>query len=410
MAIVQHSSAPASSSPTLPAPPKLAQVRGKATVPVILFEGALTGAAAARILNQRGIQTYSVANDPGIYAKSRYYRRLPGIAERTDPSELESLLRATKVRNAVLMPCADDWLQAIGTVPADENSDFKTCLPPRAAIETVVDKAGFATAVREFGVPHPRTRIIRTLEELQKLGDDEFQGYFLKPIHSLEFSRKHGVKALLVQDKTTALASAQGVNLPILLQEYIPGPATAHYFLDGFIDRHGRTCALFARRRLRMYPPKLGNSTLMVSIPLQQLEAAAEPLVRLLNGLNYRGIFSAEFKFDERDSTFKILEINARPWWYVEFAARCGVDVCTMAYHDALGIDIHPVTSYAVGRRCVHLSLDISAFMRRSEGFPTSWLSWAKSVAGAYDALFRWSDPGPAIAYNLNTTRRRWRT
>jgi len=47
-------------------------------------------------------------------------------------------------------------------------------------------------------------------------------------------------------------------------------------------------------------------------------------------------VFSAEFKFDERDGLFKILEVNARPWWYVDFAARCGVDVCRMAYRDAL--------------------------------------------------------------------------
>ena len=38
---------------------------------------------------------------------------------------------------------------------------------------------------------------------------------------------------------------------------------------------------------------------------------------------------------------FKILEINARPWWYVELASRCGVDVCTMSYRDAFGSARH---------------------------------------------------------------------
>lgn len=379
-------------------------------LPAIIFEGTLTGASAARILSQRGIRTYSVMNDPGIYRHSRYYHAAPGLHGRTSAEKITTFLAQLELPAAVLIPCADDWVRAVSTLNLGDAGRFSACVPPIEAIETVIDKWKFAQLVDRLDVPHPRTRMIGSLERLQDLTEEDFRGYFLKPINSLEFTRRHGVKALLVQDKAGALSKASGIDYPIMLQEYIPGPATNHYFIDGFIDRHGKTCALFARRRLRMYPPKVGNSSLLTSIPVQQIQPAADSLRYMLETLHYRGIFSAEFKYDERDGKYKILEVNARPWWYIEFAARCGIDVCTMAYLDALGIDVKPVFDYRLRRRCVHLSNDIAGFRHKADGFPRSFFSWAKSVIGAYDAIFRWSDPGPSIASNFSLIARRWRT
>ena len=113
--------------------------------------------------------------------------------------------------------------------------------------------------------------------------------------------------------------------------------------------------------------------------------------------MGYTGIFSAEFKYDHRDGEFKILEMNARPWWYVDFAASCGVDVCWMAYQDALGLPVEPVTTYEVGRRCVYPVQDLRACWhlwrngRSDGGVPVaSWL-------GASQPVFGWEDPLPAL-------------
>ena len=69
----------------------------------------------------------------------------------------------------------------------------------------------------------------------------------------------------------------------------------------------------------------------------------------MLHAVGYRGIFSGEFKRDPRDGRFKLLEINTRPWWFIDFAVRCGVDVCRMAYDDAQGLPVTAVSEYKVG-------------------------------------------------------------
>ena len=99
----------------------------------------------------------------------------------------------------------------------------------------------------------------------------------------------------------------------------------------------------------------------MVSVPLSEVGPAVATLRTILAAVGYRGIFGGEFKRDERDGLFKILEVNARVWIYVEFAGRCGVDVCTMAYRDALGLEVTEAAHYRTGVRLVSPYLDFAA-------------------------------------------------
>ena len=194
-----------------------------------------------------------------------------------------------------------------------------------------------------------------------------------------------------------------------MLQEYVPGPPTAHYFVDGFVDRTGVVRALFARRRIRMFPTDFGNSSMMVSVPLEEAAEAAGSLERLFAGIGYRGTFSAEFKRDPRDGAFKLLEVNSRPWWYIGFAAHCGVDVSVMIYRDALGLPVETVTGYKVGERCVLLPQDFRAYraIRRADGL--SFVSWVRSWIGATPSIFQRSDPLPALGLPIFAVRRRRR-
>ena len=168
------------------------------------------------------------------------------------------------------------------------------------------------------------------------LPPEGFQDAILKPISSVEFARKFGIKGHFVKCQEQAIELSAQLEFPILLQEYIPGPPDAGYFIEGFFDRTGELRALLARRRLRMHPAILGNSSLTESVPLKEVGSAINPFLAMLGSVHYRGMFSAEFKFDERSGQFKLLEVNARAWWYVGFAAHCGVDLCQMSYRDAL--------------------------------------------------------------------------
>ncbi|HEY6608724.1 MAG TPA: hypothetical protein VI277_05955, partial [Candidatus Limnocylindria bacterium] len=190
-------------------------------------------------------------------------------------------------------------------------------------------------------------------------------------------------------------ATASGVSL--IYQAWIPGPMEATLLFDGFMDRHGIVRGVIARRRLRVHPEPIGNTVSSVTIPLA---GVAEPLARLrelLTAVSYRGAFNAEFKRDPDDGQFKILEVNARPAWYVGTIASAGVDIPWMVYRDAQGLPVPDATEYRVGRYAVVEPRDVRAIAiaLRSARLPRGpvirpWLFGDHTH-------FWWSDPFPAF-------------
>jgi D-aspartate ligase len=81
----------------------------------------------------------------------------------------------------------------------------------------------------------------------------------------------------------------------------------------------------------------------------------------------------------------------------VEFAARCGVNVCRLAIRDALGEPVETIREYAVGRRCVFPYYDLQAVRAELAAGRLGLLGWASSWIGPHQPVFRWSDPLPAL-------------
>ena len=381
-------------------PPALTSVRAQ-ILPIVALGSGVTLAGVLNILRSSGIEVFAVCPPEDFVRHSRWYRPFPTALPNPNPSDLPALLETSDINSAVLLPCSDDWLRAVTTLPPSLAGRFPSSTSP-ACVNLLTDKWRFARLLEQFGIPRPRTRLISSREQCKAMPDFFFEGAILKPLSSVDFACRHGVKGYLVETRRQAADLIDQLELPIMLQEFIPGPPDSGYFLDGFRDRTGRIAALFGRRRLRMYPQKLGNSTLIESVPLHNLSGAIFPLEHLLEGISYRGVFSAEFKFDERDRAFKLIEINARPWWYVEFASRCGVDVCTMAYRDALGLPVPATDSYQVGRRCVFAVNDLRGWRGESRNQRSLW-SFLASWLSCDSAPFHWNDPKPALHYLRQT-------
>jgi len=372
-----------------------------ASVPILALGSGVTLAATLNVLHHTGIQTYALCPPTDFVRHSRWFRPLPTGLPNPQPADLEALLESLDLASAALLPCSDDWLRAVASLPARVARRFPSSISP-ACVDLVTDKWRFAQTLADLAIPRPRTQLISSRPQLDTLPDFHFAGAILKPLSSVHFASKYGVKGYLVQSRAEAAALADRLELPIMLQEFIPGPPNAGYFVDGFRDRYGRITALFARRRLRMFPAKLGNSTLIESVPTRNLHRAILPLEHLLEEISYRGIFSAEFKFDERDRTFKLIEINGRPWWYVEFANRSGVDVLSMAYRDALGLSVPSVCNYQVGRRAVFTLNDLRGW-RQQNGASPSLPSLLESWLTSDSTPFHWNDPLPALSYLRQT-------
>jgi D-aspartate ligase len=377
-------------------------------VPALILGGvSTTTLGVMRGLGRQGIPAYTVGAGSSFVSRSRWHRRLPGPSDRTLTAEsLHDFLAALPFDRMVLFPCSDPWLAAVGALEPQLAARFPASLASAETLDILLDKARFATVLAHLGLPHPRTVPIEPSDPPSTFPDWALTGAFLKPRNSDAFRQRFGVKARRFADlreAMTLVAEAGRYGIGLVLQEYVPGPPTRHCMVEGFVDRSGSVRGRLARQRLRMYPTDFGDSVWMVTVPLATVAPALETLDRLFTRLGYRGIFEAEFKLDERDGQWKLLEVNARPWGFIAFAARCGLEVCTMAYRDALGLPVDPVVEYTVGRHCVQPSIQWGLVR---EGRLGVW-SWGWSLVGATQLVLCLDDPGPAVADFLQWARRK---
>jgi len=366
---------------------------------VLVLGSGITVLGVLRALSEADADAVAMPDVDRVTRRSRWFRAGPSALSGMKPDALSQALESLPVPT-VLLACSDLWVRTVAALPAEIRIRYPSSVAPLQALDLLVDKGRFSSTLDRLGLPHPATHLMKSVRDLGFASDTEIQNSFLKPVHSQQFFARFGVKAFRIADRSNArdrLAECIDAGFQMMLQEYISGPATNHYFIDGFVDRFGVVRALFARQRLRMSPPDFGNSTLMTSVPVDETGNASATLKTLLADIGYRGIFSAEFKRDPRDGVFNLIEVNARPWWYVEFAARCGVNVCNLAIRDALGQPIETISEYAVGRRCVFPYYDWHAARAELSAGRLGLLGWARSWLGAYQPVFRWSDPLPAV-------------
>lgn len=367
-------------------------------IPAIVMGRGPTALGILRSLVLAGIPAYVACPADDLVTRSRWYRPTPGVPwdGRPGPQALDAL-RAMPLEHAVIIAGADDaamWLAGLSA--SDIGERFLVSSSTRTAQALLQDKSVFAGYLAAAHIPHPRTFRLTTLADVAEVPVEQLDKVFIKPVNSQRFSDVVGVKGVWVDSREAlrdAWARFHAQGFSVMAQEYVPGPASEHFFIDGFRDADGTYSGLFARRRLRMSPPDFGNSSCSRAIPLASVPDAERHVRRLLDGLDYRGIFSAEFKRDARDGEYRIIEVNTRAWTYVEFAARHGVNVCDMAWRDAQGQPVpRAPRAYPAGDLCVDLYHDIACLRRHRQGALRIVAQWLRADLH----VFRFDDPMPA--------------
>lgn len=377
--------------------------------PAIVLGTGESALGAIRSLRRAGIPVAHSKKKTNLAAWSRFDISLDDWpAKALGPAELANWLRSTRLESAVLFPCSDAWVQSVALLDEATTQDFRRWTPGAAAVETMIDKNRFRAMLEELDLPHPRSWDLARDTDTWQVPGEAFNSAFLKPHDSLRFFSKFGVKGLFVSGRKDAFRKARQVwdeDIDLLLQEYIPGPPQNHYFIDGFHSKDGTVTQFLARQRLRMYPADFGNSTSMKTVALDAVRPALDCLTSIFSHTGFHGIFSAEFKRDERDGILRIIEINCRPWWFVDYADRCGLRTCKSAYRDALNLEIAAEAPYRLGELGTYPVYDWEVFTASGDRSASSFMTMITNWVRSYQPIFSWSDPMPVIVNFLRLAR-----
>ncbi len=375
--------------------------------PVIILNMFHSGLAIARDLRNSGIRVLGLTANklsPGSYTRLCEIRVAPD--SQNEPEKLfEYLLSiAAEFKGAVIFPTRDGDVAFLDQYRDTLSTHFHLPIPSQECLNKVVAKDTLAEIAESVGVPVPRTMTVRGPEDVASVSERVGFPCVVKPISALDW-RKGGNwnevgcrKAFLVasvDEFRSEYAKIGQVTPEVLVQEWIPGNTSKIGILGGYVGEDAELLAFFTARKLVQSPDDFGTGCIVKSEPIDGL---FELSARVFKAVGYRGLAEVEFKWDDRDNLYKLIEINTRHWDQHELSSASGINLSRIAYQDAIGDP--PKLTYVATRPAkwiaedalilhtlhalAHRQLRLSEFMDSIRG---------EKIYG----LFSWRDPRPFL-------------
>jgi len=331
--------------------------------PVIVIGGGINALGVVRNLGRNGIDVYCVNDKKDEVTYSKYCKKHYALSEIDNEEKLMDFLQKFRRQikcDVVIFPTTDLSVLNVAHL-MKELTGYLQVTSDYTIIETIVKKRLFYQSLKERNVSYPHT-IFSDLKDFQNIRKEISFPVFVKPSVSQVFRKIFGKKGFVANSQKELdkiLQQGKDIKIDLIVQEIIPGTAKNHFFIAGFYDNNSKPVAVFAFRRLRMWPLWYGGSTICVSVPISEVANMKDVIINYLNEIGFRGIFHAEFKRDPRDNIAKLIEINARSWQKNVFPSVCGVNVILTAYLEAIGINVELIDDYENGVYIIEFLLDL---------------------------------------------------
>lgn len=363
-----------------------------------------TGLAAARSLGRAGVAVRGFDYQPQAGFRSRYgiHERVPNPME--EPGALLDLLIAraqTFDAPPVLYPTSDAFVAFASDHRDALESHLLHALPSPEAVAIGLDKWRQHQVASQAGIPVAGTCLPESVEEGLAAAGELGYPVVVKPLAGHVWRHRYTADKAVRAEHPDALQrlleQALEQGLPVIVQGLVQGPNTSHFKVCGYFAGDGEARALVGMRKIRQYPTDFGVGSLMESAEDPEL---GELGLRLFRALDWRGPGSIEFKRDQRDGEWKLIELNPRLWQQHGLAARCGVDFVEVQYRDRTGQAAREST-YRLGVRWLDGLQDFRSAREHRRAGRLGFRQWLGSLRGVREfALFAPDDLRP-LAFAL---------
>jgi D-aspartate ligase len=367
----------------------------------LVIGGGYRSLGVVRSLGRRGVPVWVLSDAHRLAATSRYCQRSlpwPLGGEAKQVQFLLNLARREDLDGWVLFPSEDESAALIARYHDVLAARFRLTSPNWEVIRWAYDKRLTYQLAEQVGVDYPWTYYPADRECLRTLAC-EFP-VVLKPAIKQDFNAFTHAKAWLAPDRRALLdgyASAARLVAPelIMVQERIPGSGAAQYSYAA-LCQNGRVLVSLVVRRTRQYPLEFGRASSFVeSVEEPAVEESAE---RLLQAIGYSGLVEVEFKRDERDGRYKLLDLNPRVWGWHTLGQRAGVDFSYLTWQ-WVNEGAIPRLRGVPGARWIRLLTDVPAAVAALWRGETSLWEYLSSLRLPLElAIYASDDPLPALA------------
>lgn len=242
------------------------------------------------------------------------------VPDLDDPEKAKLTLiefaKANSDKVMIAFGCTDAYVELLSMIKPELSEYYIVPYTDYRQIKELTDKSKFYALCRRLGIPYPATHIIAP-------GDKPEIPFrcpvIIKPAVSAEYWKHEfeGMKKVYcAETESEALEiiekiRAAGYPENIIVQDRIPGDDSHMYVLTAYCDRNAKVRMMcLGHVLLEEHTPKgLGNHAAIITETNREL---CDRMRSLLEEVGFVGYANFDIKYDSRDESYRVFEINVR--------------------------------------------------------------------------------------------------
>jgi predicted ATP-grasp superfamily ATP-dependent carboligase len=307
----------------------------------LILGGHVNGYSIVKELFEQGIKEIALF-DPG-QSLARFSNKIKYCSViNNDPQTLLSELKKLNHQYdyIVIFPTDDLQLENLNKIYNDVES---FCYLPfnKENLSEISNKYVQYQICKKIGIKYPKTFKIKTVNDLDIINQLKFP-VLIKP--SKKYLKIKLFRTLYLEERRDFFSSRKilvdylNKNIEFILSEYIPGDDRNIYAYTCFRSQENKILNEWVGKKLSQHPDQFGNfssSTNKFNLDVYQQGRL------LVEALNAFGIIQPEFKYDYRDKSFKLMEVNLRSMMWHRTGSLCNVKLHETQFNYAVGKNIN---------------------------------------------------------------------
>lgn len=286
---------------------------------VIVIGGHVQALGIIRIFGTQNIQVIVLDRLKINIAKhSKYCTEFHHYDENCLIPKLLNIAQNPRYKNWLVLPTKDEHVRELSINRSRLSEFFTIGTDIWEHVEKCYNKKQTYQIAMDIGIDIPLTYFPNSLSDLKSI-NIQFP-CIIKPAIMHSFYSKYKKKVFVCYNPNDLIdkynLAIQAISKEeVLLQEIVPG-SSEHQYSVGMLYFNGKIISSIVVRRARQHPPDFGNATTFaVTTQNRIIHDQAE---KLLEKIKYSGICEVEFKYDQKEKKYKLLEINPRTWkWHL---------------------------------------------------------------------------------------------
>lgn len=221
----------------------------------------------------------------------------------------------------LIIACGDTYAELVSKHKPELSAHFICPYVDYDLLRRLNNKESFYQVCDEYDLPYPATKIVtKAMYESGVAISAPFEfPIALKPTNSVEWLNIHfeGRKKAFTIHSQVELNDVigkiydNGYTSDIILQDFIPGDDSNMRVLNAYVDQHHHVKMMCLGHPLLEDPTPAAIGNYVAILP-EYNAGLYQRMQKFLEDIKFTGFANFDMKYDRRDDTFKLFEINIR--------------------------------------------------------------------------------------------------